>query len=107
MLFVNSRFFSKYFCSADPAALTRIAFEFCEDSARNGVAYFEARFCPHLVCNPKDVPEIKPEHMVQAVIDGFRSGEEKYGVKVNSSGNMVHNEKYSTPHFISMLLVIL
>ena len=77
------------FCpsSADPAALTRVAFEFCEDSAAQGLAYFEARFSPHLVCDPENVPEVKPEHMVQAVIDGFRKGEEKFGVKVIKCAN--------------------
>ena len=68
--------------SADPAALTRIALEFWEDSAQNGVAYFEARFSPHLVCNPERAAEVKPEHMVKAVIEGFRQGEKKFGVKV-------------------------
>ena len=51
--------------------------EFCEDAARNGVLYVEARFSPHLMS--KD--EVKPVHVIQTVIDTFKEGEEKYGVK--------------------------
>ena len=38
-----------YFCSGDAEALERVAYEMCEDQARDGVAYFEARYSPHLL----------------------------------------------------------
>ena len=58
-------------------AIKRLAMEFCEDARRNGVLYVEARFSPHLMS--KD--EVKPVHVIQTVIDTFKEGEEKYGVK--------------------------
>ena len=35
--------------SGDLVAIERIAREFCEDAAHNGVLYVESRFCPHLL----------------------------------------------------------
>ena len=65
----------------DLTVIKRIAVEFCEDEARNGVCYVEARFSPHLKVCPNS-PEVTPRHIVQAVLDGFKEGEEKFGIKV-------------------------
>ena len=35
--------------SGDLVAIERIALEFCEDAAHNGLLYVESRFCPHLL----------------------------------------------------------
>ena len=35
--------------SGDLSAIERIALEFCEDAAHNGLLYVECRFCPHLL----------------------------------------------------------
>ena len=35
--------------SGDLVAIERIAREFCEDAAHNGLLYVESRFCPHLL----------------------------------------------------------
>ncbi|VDM98979.1 unnamed protein product [Thelazia callipaeda] len=37
--------------AGDKDAIERIAFEVCEDEAKSGVIYFEARYSPHLLCN--------------------------------------------------------
>ena len=58
-----------------------MAYEFCEDEARNGVLYVEARFSPHLMTNPNS-PEVTPEKVVEAVLEGFAEGERDFGVKV-------------------------
>lgn len=59
------------------AAIERVAFEFIEDMNDDGVVYAECRFAPcfHLERG------LTPEAVVQAAIDGFRRGEEKYGVR--------------------------
>lgn len=58
------------------AAIERVAFEFIEDMFHDGVVYAECRFAPcfHLERG------LTPEAVVQAAIDGFNRGQEKYGV---------------------------
>ena len=59
------------------AAIERVAFEFIEDMHRDGVVYAEARFAP---CFHTE-RGLTPEAVVQAAIDGFTRGKEKYGVE--------------------------
>ena len=70
------------FCfRGDLKAIKRIAIEFCQDVAANGVLYVEARFCPHLMLS-ETAPEVTPKHVVQTVLDGFKEAETKLGLKV-------------------------
>ena len=57
-------------------AIERVAFEFIEDMFHDGVVYAECRFAPcfHLERG------LTPEAVVQAAIDGFNRGQEKFGV---------------------------
>ena len=59
------------------AAIERVAFEFIEDMNRDGVVYAECRFAPcfHLEKG------LTPEAVVQAALDGFNRGRDKYGVE--------------------------
>jgi len=61
-----------FFCRGDAAAFERVALEFCEDKAADGVAYVEARFSPHLVATPDGCTA---EEALQAAIRGFKRGE--------------------------------
>jgi adenosine deaminase len=74
---------SFFFLRGDLVAIKRISVEFCEDVANNGVLYVEARFCPHLMLNEKN-PEVTARHVVIAVLEGFQTGEQLYGVKVKT-----------------------
>lgn len=58
-------------------AIERVAFEFIEDMFHDGVIYAEARFAP---CFHTE-QGLTPEAVVQAAIDGFNRGKEKYGVE--------------------------
>ncbi len=64
--------------------------EFCEDSANQGIAYSEVRYCPHLLANTFDKPEftskgdISPDEVVQIVNAALAEGEKKYDIKVRS-----------------------
>ena len=70
------------FClRGDLNAIRRISVEFCEDVARNGTLYVEARFCPQLLMDAKH-PEVTPSHIIDAVLDGFKEGEATYGIRV-------------------------
>ncbi len=57
-------------------AIERVAFEFIEDMHRDGVVYAEARFAPCFHMQKG----LTPEAAVQAALDGFQRGKEKYGV---------------------------
>jgi adenosine deaminase len=59
------------------AALERVAFEFIEDMHQDGVVYAEVRFAP--VFHTKK--GLTGDAIVNAVLDGLKRGEEKYGVK--------------------------
>lgn len=58
-------------------AIERVAFEYIEDMYRDGVVYAEPRFAP-LFSSQRGLTS---EAIVQAAIDGFNRGKEKYGVE--------------------------
>lgn len=58
-------------------AIERVAFEFIEDMSRDGVVYAECRFAPVF----HTARGLTPEAIVQAAIDGFNRGKQKYGVE--------------------------
>ncbi|MDR3459170.1 MAG: adenosine deaminase [Verrucomicrobiae bacterium] len=55
----------------------RIAYELCEDCARDNVIYFEARFAPALCQSPM----FTMEDAVLAALEGFRRGQRDFGVR--------------------------
>lgn len=65
----------------DLIAIKRIAIEFCEDAAKNGILYVESRFCPHLMLSER-APEVTAKHVLQTVLEGFKESEERLGIKV-------------------------
>jgi len=66
--------------SGDVVAIERIAREYCEDAANNGILYVEARFCPHLLLNPESESPVSADDIVEAVLRGFRDGESQFGL---------------------------
>ncbi|XP_072032254.1 adenosine deaminase-like [Amphiura filiformis] len=72
----------------DLDAIERIAYEFCHDKVADGIVYFEARFCPHLMANKVErlffgqkPGDVTPEMVVQRVCDGIARGYREYGIK--------------------------
>jgi adenosine deaminase len=55
----------------------RIAYELCEDCARDNVIYFEARFAPALASSEA----FSMEDAVSAALDGLRRGQRDFGVR--------------------------
>ena len=55
----------------------RIAYELCEDCARDNVVYFETRFAPALACNDR----FTAEDAVVAALEGLRRGQRDFGVR--------------------------
>jgi adenosine deaminase len=55
----------------------RIAYELCEDCARDNVIYFETRFAPALACNER----FTAEDAVVAALEGLRRGQRDFGVR--------------------------
>ncbi len=58
-------------------SMERIAYELCEDQARDGVVYFETRFAPLL----QDSGAFAMEDSVEAALSGLRRGERDFGVR--------------------------
>src|SRR5213593_1695884 len=55
----------------------RIAYELCEDCARDNVIYFETRFAPCLACSER----FTMEDAVVAALEGLRRGQRDFGVR--------------------------
>jgi adenosine deaminase len=73
--------------TGDPAAMERVALEFCEDAAANGLVYVEARFCPHLIVNSGNAAkqdEATADDILEAVLRGFAQGRAEHGVHVET-----------------------
>ncbi len=57
-------------------SMERVAYELCEDQAKDGVIYFETRYAPIL----QEGPTCTLEESVEAVLSGLRRGGRKFGV---------------------------
>ncbi|XP_077994887.1 adenosine deaminase-like [Glandiceps talaboti] len=74
----------------DKEAVERIAYELCEDKAKDGVAYIEARYCPHLFANDNIVAlkqtggDVSPRDVVTWVNEGLRRGSKDFGIVAKS-----------------------
>ncbi|XP_037355164.1 adenosine deaminase [Talpa occidentalis] len=73
-------------------AIKRIAYEFVEMKANEGVVYVEVRYSPHLLANSKVYPipwgqqegDLTPSEVVALVNQGLQEGERDFRVKVRS-----------------------
>ncbi len=65
---------------SDPEAVERIAYEQCEDQARQGVLYFETRFSPHVLATET----FPPEAAVERALAGLAKGEQRFGVRARA-----------------------
>uniref|UniRef100_A0A8C1ASA2 Adenosine deaminase n=2 Tax=Cyprinus carpio TaxID=7962 RepID=A0A8C1ASA2_CYPCA len=78
--------------AGDREAIKRIAYEFVETKAEEGVMYVEARYSPHLLANKGVDPlpwdqepgDITPADVVALVNQGFKEGEKAFKTKVRS-----------------------
>ncbi|XP_022240793.1 adenosine deaminase-like isoform X2 [Limulus polyphemus] len=79
----------------DSEALERVAYELCEDQAKQGVCYFEARFSPHLCSNtdglppdeivsPDDDRAVTPKKVVESILKGLKRGEKDFNIKARA-----------------------
>ncbi|KAK7091379.1 adenosine deaminase-like [Littorina saxatilis] len=70
----------------------RVAYEFCEDAAKQGVRYSEVRYSPHFLSNSLGVQtyaastggSYTPRDVVTSVNQGLADGGKKFGVTVRS-----------------------
>lgn len=66
-------------------AIERVSYELCEDEAKEGVAYFEARYSPHLWSSDGKGggtnQRVIPDQVVEAVTRGLERGEVDFKVK--------------------------
>ncbi|XP_028926129.1 adenosine deaminase [Ornithorhynchus anatinus] len=78
--------------AGDREAVYRIAYEFVEMKAQEGIAYVEVRYSPHFLANSKVKPipwnqeegDLTPDEVVKIVNEGLQAGERDFKVKVRS-----------------------
>uniref|UniRef100_A0A3P8Q6X6 adenosine deaminase n=1 Tax=Astatotilapia calliptera TaxID=8154 RepID=A0A3P8Q6X6_ASTCA len=78
--------------AGDREAIKRIAREFVEDKAKEGVIYVEVRYSPHLLANSgvKEIPwnqeegDLSPDEVVRLVNEGLSEGEREFKIKARS-----------------------
>ncbi|CAF0836941.1 unnamed protein product [Adineta steineri] len=66
--------------AGDVDALERVAYEFVEDQAIQGVLYTEARYSPHFLT--ADI--LTPEQVIEAINRGFERGKKEFHVDVRT-----------------------
>ncbi|MBS4028413.1 MAG: adenosine deaminase [Ignavibacteriales bacterium] len=72
-------------------ALERVAYETVEDMFRDGIIYFETRFCPALHTDKA----LHWEEIVQAVLRGLEKGKKEFGVDYGVIICALRNQKIS------------
>ncbi|PWA24336.1 hypothetical protein CCH79_00018683 [Gambusia affinis] len=79
--------------NGDKDAIKRIAYEFVEDKAKEGVIYVEVRYSPHFLANcdvGKPIPwnqtegDLSPDEVVRLVNEGLSEGERAFNIKARS-----------------------
>ncbi|KAG8002978.1 Adenosine deaminase [Nibea albiflora] len=78
--------------AGDREAIKRIAYEFVEDKAKEGVIYVEVRYSPHFLANAKVDPipwdqeegDLTPDEVVHLVNEGLGEGERAFNIKARS-----------------------
>ncbi|XP_027865980.1 adenosine deaminase [Xiphophorus couchianus] len=79
--------------AGDKDAIKRIAYEFVEDKAKEGVIYVEVRYSPHFLADcdvGKPIPwnqtegDLSPDEVVRLVNEGLREGERAFNIKARS-----------------------
>ena len=58
-----------------------MAYEFCEDSAKQGIIYSEVRYAPHFLT---DDGKLTLEQVVEAINAGLEKGSKDFKIKVRS-----------------------
>ncbi|XP_048873116.1 adenosine deaminase [Brienomyrus brachyistius] len=86
--------FEKYMhiIAGDREAVKRVAYEFVETKAKEGVVYVEVRYSPHLLANSGVEPipwnqkqgDLTPDEVVRLVNQGLKEGEAAFGIKARS-----------------------
>ncbi|KAK2897177.1 adenosine deaminase isoform X1 [Channa argus] len=78
--------------AGDREAIKRMAYEFVEDKAKEGVIYVEVRYSPHLLANTgveeiqwnQKEGDVSPDDVVRLVNEGLREGERAFKTKARS-----------------------
>uniref|UniRef100_A0A8C6V9D4 Adenosine deaminase n=1 Tax=Naja naja TaxID=35670 RepID=A0A8C6V9D4_NAJNA len=96
--------------AGDQEAIQRIAYEFVEMKAKEGVIYVEVRYCPHLLanCGVDPIPwnqkkgDVTPDDVVRTVNQGLKEGEKDFNIKVKSILCCMRNQPSWSPEIVEL-----
>ncbi|GIY70429.1 adenosine deaminase [Caerostris darwini] len=79
----------QFYFSGDAEAIERVAYEFCADSAKQGVLYSEVRYNPHLLSTTHSpikasTGPLTPREVVRCVNRGFVRGSADFNISMRS-----------------------
>lgn len=91
-------------------AIKRIAYEFVEMKAKEGVVYVEVRYSPHLLANSQVTPipwgqkegDLTPSEVVALVNQGLQEGERDFRVKVRSILCCMRHQENWSPEVVEL-----
>ncbi|XP_027589018.1 adenosine deaminase-like [Pipra filicauda] len=96
--------------AGDCEAVRRIAYEFVETKAKEGIAYVEVRYSPHLLANSGVDPipwgqaegDLTPDEVVQLVNQGLQDGERDFHIKARSILCCMHHMPSWSPEVVEL-----
>ncbi|XP_034269767.1 adenosine deaminase [Pantherophis guttatus] len=96
--------------AGDREAIQKIAYEFVEMKANEGVIYVEVRYCPHLLanCDVDPIPwnqkkgDVTPDDVVKSVNQGLKEGEKDFNIKVKSILCCMRNQPCWSPEIVEL-----
>ncbi|XP_015685257.1 adenosine deaminase [Protobothrops mucrosquamatus] len=96
--------------AGDREAIQRIAYEFVEMKAKEGVIYVEVRYSPHLLanCGVDPIPwnqkkgDLTPDEVVSFVNQGLKDGEKDFNIKVKSILCCMRNKPSWSPEVLEL-----
>lgn len=97
MIILNSTFLV---CSSKEA-LERIAYEYCEDSARQNVVYAEYRVNPFPKVPENDV--VSGKDYLDGILAGLERGQKEFGVKIRCILSFLRDMPGTSCHSLTLL----
>ncbi|XP_044296206.1 adenosine deaminase isoform X2 [Varanus komodoensis] len=88
--------------TGDREAIERIAYEFVEMKAKEGIIYVEVRYSPHLLASSDQNGPVTPDDVVRLVNQGLKAGEKAFNIKARSILCCIRHEPKWSPEVVEL-----